>query len=191
MKKFFESIIFVGIKIITFDYYIVKKLIKKYKGAPTKVLDLGSGNGHLANLFPPKSYLGIELDAGLVEVAKKNYPNHRFEVGNITRLNLKTKFDLVLVVGVLHHLNQADFKKALTRISRVLSPYGRVLIIEAIPPISRFNVLGRALRNFDRGEFVRTLRQYKTEIDNLFKVYTAENVKGGVVDYAFFILGQK
>lgn len=191
MKNVIEGLTFFGIRLITLNYLVVRKLIKKYKNGAKRVLDLGSGNGYLCEFFNPSSYVGVEIGPGLVREAKEKYPKYHFQTGDITNLNLKKKFDLVLVIGVIHHLSNQDFGKALKTISKHLSLKGRALIVEAIPPISKFNIIGKLIRSLDRGEYVRPISDYKTRMKKNFKIIKAKEVKGGIVDYALFVLAKK
>lgn len=191
LRSIKERLIFWMIRLITLDYYVVKKEIKKTYKKKGKILDLGSGSGYLAPLFDKKSYLGIEIDPVLVAFAKKDYPGYSFKVGDMTKINLGEKYDFVLVIGVLHHLDGGDFTKALNVIHNHLKIKGKVLIIEAIPPLSGFNILGRIIRFLDRGDNVRSLRLYKTMLSKKLSIYKAKPLRGGVIDYALFILGRK
>lgn len=188
MAKLLEYITFLGIKIITLNYLVVKNLINKYKGKPKKVLDLGSGNGYLSTLFTSNGYLGYEIDSKLVNEAKFNYPKYHFRVGDITKIDIGRKFDLILIIGVIHHLNDEQFDSVLKVINRHIDKKGKILIIEAIPPISKYNFVGKLIRNMDRGNYVRSMISYKSKLNKKFKVVKALNVKGGFIDYAFFIL---
>jgi len=50
------------------------------------VLDVGSGTGHHVSLLSAKGIdaIGMDISLSMVEQAKKNYPNYKFEVGDVT-----------------------------------------------------------------------------------------------------------
>ena len=58
-----------------------------------KVLDLGCGNGRLLKLFAsvPVDYIGIDNNEKLIELAKKNYPDDKFLIGDILALPFPEK----------------------------------------------------------------------------------------------------
>lgn len=79
---------------------------KKHFG---KVLELGCGVGasaeYMNGLFD--HYLGVDYSENLINLAKKKYANDRiqFECMNIKHLSAETRFDMILGVGVLHHVD--------------------------------------------------------------------------------------
>lgn len=97
-----------------------------------KVLDVGCGNGRLLENVKNKkiNYLGIDSSEELIALAKKNYPDNKFVVGNILSLNevIKEKFDLVISVAVIHHLPGKDLRiAALNQLKAVCSPQGKII----------------------------------------------------------------
>lgn len=177
------------IKIITVDYfsirYAIKTLSKKSNlSSRTKVLDVGCGTGVLANMFSPKNYFGFDFDLESVFQAKQSYPKYKFVEGDATNPPLGNKrFDLVLISGVLHHLNDHDLTTALKKIKPHLNTSAKLIIIEAIPPIFRWNVIGRILRKLDQGHNIRNLDDYSRLIKRYFKVIDSYQQVGGLVDY--------
>jgi SAM-dependent methyltransferase len=74
-----------------------------------RVLDLGCGNGRLANLFKDRrvKYLGVDFSENLIKVAQDNFKgvgNVKFEVGDLLTYKSKDKFDLILAIASLHHI---------------------------------------------------------------------------------------
>lgn len=190
-SQFFLS--YLSIRIITFDYFTIKKIISNFlKGHKYKhVLDFGCGIGILAPLFSPKQYLGFDIDAGAIAYAKAKYPKYSFQVGDATKLKLNKKFDLIVVVGVLHHLTNKEVKAALKVIKSLLLPKGKTILIEAIPPIYKWNILGQFLRSLDRGHHVRAIEDYKRLVDSGLVIEKQYKRIGGVLDYGVFVVCHK
>lgn len=184
--KFKELIL----KSITLNYLVFKKIIRKElpvkKGM--KVLDLGSGTGILSPLFSRVSYIGIDLDRKLVDFSKKNYP-YSFKVMDAQKLDFpSTYFDVVLVAGVMHHLSNKESEKVLVEINKVLKKSGKALLIEAIPPIDEINLLGKILRKLDEGHDIRRFDEYLKIFSKYFNIKKGYEKRGGLVDYAVFVL---
>lgn len=108
-------------------------LIKKYFSKEKNVLDIGCGNGRLADFFEYKSYTGIDISKNLITLAmqramhsgKRTANNIRFEVGNFTALPSSKKFDLAVAVAVFHHLPSRSLRKqALKNVHMTLKDNG-------------------------------------------------------------------
>jgi SAM-dependent methyltransferase len=99
--------------------------------APTAILDAGCGRGDhsvwLARRFPQAQVLGIDIDAPRISAnqeaaARLPLTNLRFEVGDLTRLELERAVDLVVSVDVLEHIVNQGL--ALRRLRDALRPGG-------------------------------------------------------------------
>lgn len=134
----------------------IKKFLKKeIPSNAKKILDQGCGTGEYSFLFP-KRYTGIDNSKEDIEFATyKKYPG-KFIVGSATKMNLlNNNFDAVFAVGLHHHLSKLDAKKAVNESLKVLKKGGKLVIIDAMPPVSKFNLIGLILRKLDRGAFIR------------------------------------
>jgi alkylated DNA repair protein alkB homolog 8 len=98
-----------------------------------KILDVGCGNGRLVKLFSDVNvdYLGVDNSEELLNIAQKNFPGHKFLVGDALNLPSENNvFDKVFFIAVLHHIpNSSLRKKALEQIHQVLKPGGLVFIM--------------------------------------------------------------
>jgi SAM-dependent methyltransferase len=69
--------------------YEVGEIINK-TGATNEslVLDIGSGTGSQVNLFNQKNIpaFGLDISPSMVSIARNNYPNHEFRVGDATNI---------------------------------------------------------------------------------------------------------
>lgn len=181
------------VRIISFDYFIVKKIIAKHlqvkKGE--SILDLGCGTGILAPLFPKKYYIGIDIDPSLIETARKRNKDYNFLVDDVTTVNLNKKFNYILVCGVIHHMKDIDTINFINKIKSHIDNNGKILIIEAIPPIFNWNLLGHLNRKMDKGAYIRKLQDYKKFFIKDFMILESYNQLGGFADYAVFLLKLK
>jgi SAM-dependent methyltransferase len=79
------------------------------KGA--KVLDLGCGMGEpMMPYFIEQGYevTGIDGSVKLIELARNRFPNAEFIVGDMRKIRLDQKFDLIIAWHSLFHLPQSD-----------------------------------------------------------------------------------
>lgn len=128
-----------------------------------RVLDFGCGIGIHSKLFTTSEYLGIEPLEACVAVAKQKYANSRveFKIGN--HLNLKTlpasSFDLVIAIGVLHHINSEIFGEFVKEANRILKPGARLTTFDPVLHKEQSKVSEWVVKQ-DRGAWVRTEREY-------------------------------
>lgn len=184
---------YLSIRILTFNYFAIRKVLNDFiKTHPyNRLLDFGCGIGILASIFPKKKYVGFDLDSEAISYAKEINPGYNFLVGDATTFKFKEKFDLIIVVGVLHHLNDKEVRSAMKIMSRLLSEKGSIVIIEAIPPIYKWNILGQFLRALDNGHFVRSIDSYRALIGKDLKISKQFAQIGGILDYGVFIINHK
>ena len=112
-------------------YSPVNKLIKPN----AKVLDLGCGDGLLANYLaiasPKRKILGVELNKDRVKQASKGLANVKFKQGDILKENLEGNYDTITLIHVLHHLLTPGMQtKLLEKIARVTQPQHDLIILE-------------------------------------------------------------
>lgn len=178
------------LKGITLNYFVFKKIIRKELliKKEMKILDLGSGTGILSPLFPNASYIGIDLDKRLVGFSRRIYP-YVFKVMDAQKLDFPNNyFNAVLIAGVIHHLSDKESEKVLSELKRILKKNGKVLLIEAIPPIDKINFFGKILRKIDEGHDIREFSEYYQMFKKYFNVKRGYKKRGGLVDYAVFVL---
>jgi ubiquinone/menaquinone biosynthesis C-methylase UbiE len=114
--------------------HLIKKGILQ-SDTPQCWADLGAGNGlftqALASILPERSsILAIDKNEKAIESIEWNYKSVSLEtyVGDFISLNLNKAFDGILMANALHYLgNQVEF---LSRIKAMLSPAGRLIIVE-------------------------------------------------------------
>ena len=99
----------------------------------SKVLDAGCGFGRDTNLLAKKGLdiVGLDLSPGLIQVAKKKFPQLKFIEGDFLKLPFKNEyFDGIWAHASLVHLESVeDVKKALKEFNRVLKSKGVIHIL--------------------------------------------------------------
>lgn len=127
-----------------------------------RLLDLGCGTGELLEHLEAVSYVGVNLSEPYVRSANQRYGSAgAFRVGNATAVDADlVDFDVVVAVGVLHHLDDAGAKGLLHGAARALRSGGRLVTIDPTltSPQSR---AARAVIRRDRGQAVRSPGGYR------------------------------
>ena len=146
-----------------FFEFILKDLQKKKKNI--KVLDLCCGDSFVLNYINPyiSKYLGLDNNKLYLDDGKKKWHKHSFKFHDFTDLkNLKKKInfypDLIFLNGVIHHFND-DQIKSLNNF--IMKNYSNSIFL-SIDPIEYSNkLINSVLIKFDRGNFIRSLKNYK------------------------------
>ncbi|HEV2320414.1 MAG TPA: class I SAM-dependent methyltransferase [Verrucomicrobiae bacterium] len=145
--------------------YARKIFLAEYaKPAPgEKILDIGCGPGDILNYLPKVNYSGLDLSPEYIRAAQERFGSKgRFccaDVGLATIEGEQGTFDLVLAIGVLHHLDELQAGQLFALARRALSPGGRLVTYDGCySPGQSF--VARWFLDRDRGKFVRTKDQY-------------------------------
>lgn len=98
---------------------------------PGRVLDVGAGIGRDAAVLAELGHtvVAVEPTAELREAARKRHGSPRIEwvddsLPLLTELGDNAEFDFILASAVWHHLDQAEQRSAMRRISTLLRPGG-------------------------------------------------------------------
>jgi len=107
-----------------------------------RVLDLGCGVGRWSRLLAARgaTVTGVDISSTMIHEARRRArcdgidDRCRFEVGDISALEVEGEFDLVLGITVLQHvLDPEALRAALSRMSSRIAPGGRLVLLEAAP----------------------------------------------------------
>lgn len=143
-----------------------------------RILDLGCGTAEILRYIPNTvEYWGYDISPDYIAAAKAEFGSRgHFQCGllNEADLNNLPKFDCVLALGLLHHLDDEVAKAFFSLAKQVLNPAGRVVTIDPClatgqNPIARFLILR------DRGQNVRNAQEYASLAQGAF-----ENVEGSL-----------
>lgn len=156
-------------------------------GTAEKVLDIGCGTGEFSVFFNPDNYTGVDIEKKYIDYAQKNYKG-RFLVVDAARLPFKDgSFQKVVIVGVLHHLDDRTSGHVLDEARRMLAPGGTFLLMEDVErPQNGF--LTRLLHRLDNGKFIRTKEGYERVLGNRFRIEKTFDMQSGLCPYKVFIL---
>ena len=150
--------------------YFVSNYVKPKLG--DKLLDLGCGTGGLLNHLPALNYFGYDPSEKYIKSAKaayRNNPDVSFCSGDLNDfVFIKNSFDKVILLGVLHHVDD-HVANALLSTGHLALKKGGILISMDMCEREDINVLAKWMNKFDRGKHIRTQDQYKSLLSTHFK----------------------
>jgi 2-polyprenyl-3-methyl-5-hydroxy-6-metoxy-1,4-benzoquinol methylase len=140
---------------------LVEEYIRPRTG--DRVLDIGCGPGNMLPFLPACEYMGIDANGSYIEAARKRYGYRaEFHCERVSHHTVQQfgSFDIVLALGLVHHLDDAEARDLFRLGHSALRPGGRMITNDGCY-IEGQSVIKRYLLATDRGEFVRTLPEYQ------------------------------
>lgn len=172
---------FKGEKIVLTEHFVC--------GPDEQVLDIGCGTGEFSVFFNTGNYTGIDIEDAYIDYAKKHYAG-AFFVGDATQLPFADgAFKKIVILGVLHHLDDATSARVLAEARRVLAPDGMMLLMEDVDR-PKNNFLTRLLHRLDNGDFIRTKDAYEALVVKHFSITENFDIQSGLSPYQVFILSK-
>lgn len=105
----------------------LKRLIKTYHSRAKTILELGCGSGTMLS-FLDKSYTctGIDSSTKMLSIARKKAPDSVILEGDITKLALKERFDVIICpFDTMNHITSfGDWKRVFAGAHKHLRPGG-------------------------------------------------------------------
>ena len=150
-----------------------KNFINKFVDPKSKdrILDIGCGTARILNYMPLSiCYYGFDFDHKYINAAKKRFSSRgSFICANVkdAKFNNLKSFDIVIAIGVLHHLNNDEVKSLIKLAHKKLKPGGRLITADPCL-IKNQNPIARFLIKKDRGQNVRGYKGYSNLTKNLF-----------------------
>src|SRR5579885_2156455 len=130
-----------------------------------RILEIGCGPGTIVPYLPESEYVGFDLSQEYIEQARKQFsakfPRTKFVCERVSEYTLPQReyFEIVLALGILHHLDDSEALQ-LFRISHdALKPGGKLVTLDGVWTDDQSRS-ARYLLARDRGQFVRAEQQY-------------------------------
>lgn len=137
-----------------------------------RILDIGCGTAVTRDFLPVVEYYGFDPNLRYIKAAQnrlRNVPGCTFLCTTVDDaiLNTLPKFNIVLAIGVLHHLDDESAIRLANVAKCALKDKGRLVLVdpcfvEGQSPIARF------FARRDRGQHVRDVNSYRKLINAAF-----------------------
>ena len=141
-----------------------------------RVLDVGCGPAEILDYMPGVLYWGFDISAPYIAQARGHHGTRgQFFCKLLTASDLAELpgFDIVLAIGLLHHLDDDVAEELLGLAHRALKPGGRMVTLDpCIHPGQ--NPIARWLISRDRGQNVRTQPEYAQLASRVFPQVRAD-----------------
>ena len=146
---------------------LVSEYIQPRDGA--RILEIGCGPGTIVDYLPQVEYVGFDLSSKYIEMARKRFPQAEFVCERVSRFSLEKQqtFDVVLALGVVHHLDDQEARQLFQIASDALKSGGKLITIDGVWT-SNQSATARWLLARDRGEYVRKEGEYVKIASEMF-----------------------
>ncbi|PKO91301.1 MAG: class I SAM-dependent methyltransferase [Betaproteobacteria bacterium HGW-Betaproteobacteria-1] len=147
----------------------IDEFVRPFPGSA--LLDIGCGPADILEFLPKVDYWGFDISESYINQATIRFgAKGHFQCKLLQEADLAQMpaFDIVLLMGVLHHLDDQTATDVLNLANKALKPGGRLLTFDPCfepgqSPIARF------LINHDRGQNVRSQQGYTKLAEQVFK----------------------
>ncbi|MFM8644786.1 MAG: methyltransferase [Actinomycetota bacterium] len=143
-----------------------------------RILDVGCGTATILSLLPNIEYIGIDHNPKYIAKARlihRDRGEFRSVDVNDAQFRKLGQFDRVLLLGVLHHLNDGECIKLFSALRQASKEDGQLVTLDPAL-VSGQHPIARALAKLDRGRYARTPQQYQSLIETSF-VVTSEIIR--------------
>jgi SAM-dependent methyltransferase len=147
----------------------VEEFVRPISGCA--ILDIGCGPADILTYLPDVDYCGFDISDAYIARAKNRFGERgKFFSKILTYADIATmpKFDIVLALGLLHHLDDESAIAILQLASKALKPGGRLVTFDPCFDAKQ-NLVSRFLVGADRGQNVRTSAGYTAIANEVFE----------------------
>ena len=135
-----------------------------------RILDIGCGPGDIFPYLPKVEYVGCDLSQKYIEAALTRFGDRATFICrkvSATTLEKYSSFDIVLAVGILHHLDDAEALQLFCLAQAALKPGGRLVTFDGVF-VANQSPCARYIISKDRGQNVRTKEGYLSIASQVF-----------------------
>lgn len=126
------DLLYLGMKDYRAEAEGLAELIRERRPGAHRLLDVGCGTGEHARHLSALGFEvdGVDLESAFVEIAREKCPQGRFEVADMTVLDLPGRYDVVLsLFSAIGYVRTRDaLRRTLVRLAAHLVPGGMVVV---------------------------------------------------------------
>jgi SAM-dependent methyltransferase len=154
------------------------------------VLDVGCGTGEFCDLFDPGTYVGVDIYQSYVDFARRRRPKYRFECADMATWSGGGRtFEMVLINGVLHHLDEEKALAVLHNAVAHAATSGTVVVIEDVDlPAAGWGT--RLVHRLDYGGYIRGVDAWDTLLSRGMTIRATDVYRSGLCMY-YFVIGRR
>jgi SAM-dependent methyltransferase len=135
-----------------------------------KVLDIGCGPAYTVDYFPEPEYYGFDISPQYIKFASRRFSaNGRFycRLFEEDTLAWLPTVDVVLMMGLIHHLDDREVTDVFRLAQRAMKPGARLFTLDGYyGPDQKW--ISRLLLDRDRGKFIREPGTYEKLAKRVF-----------------------
>jgi SAM-dependent methyltransferase len=138
---------------------LVQEYIRPKAG--DRILDIGCGPGTMVPFLPHSEYVGLDASPNYIDRARRLFPQMRFVCQRVSQCDVfeRDHFDIVLALGILHHLDDTEALTLFRIAHDAMKPGGKFVSIDGVWTDNQSHVT-KYLLSRDRGRFVRSEAGY-------------------------------
>jgi SAM-dependent methyltransferase len=149
------------------------RAIDAYLAIPSgsRIFDIGCGAGHIVQRLPGNvTYHGFDIDKNYIDLANRHFGDRGtfhcrpFDETVVAELG---QADIVMMNGVLHHMDDEAVLHMLRVVAYALAPGGVLFTLDGCFRAGQ-SAIAKWLLEHDRGKFVRTELGYRSLLGQIF-----------------------
>lgn len=139
--------------------------------AGQRILDIGCGPAYYLGTLPPCEYHGFDTDRAQIASARAHFGDRGtfydepYTEAHQQKLGL---FDGIMLLGLLHHLDDSEVRGLLQLVTRSMRPGARVVTLDTAF-FQGQSAIAVALAKRDKGKFVRPIERFRAFAEEAFE----------------------